>query len=119
MRADESLLHRLFLNLLDNAVKYNRIGGTVSITAETVGESYHIEITDTGLGIAEEDAGKIFERFFRADKARSRNDDDSNGGAGLGLSIAAWIVEIHRGSLALKKSDAGGSVFEITLPIKD
>jgi len=116
LQADESLLHRLFLNLLDNAVKYNREGGAVSIAAETVGESYRIEISDTGLGIAKEDAEKIFERFFRADKARSRNDDDISGGAGLGLSIAAWIVEIHQGSIVLKKSDADGSVFEIELP---
>ena len=117
LQADESLLHRLFLNLLDNAVKYNRTGGAVSIAAETVGENYRIEISDTGLGIAKEDEAKIFERFFRADKARSRNDDETNGGAGLGLSIAAWIVEIHQGSLALKKSDTEGSVFEIELPI--
>lgn len=118
LQADESLLHRLFLNLLDNAVKYNRTGGAVSIAAETVGENYRIEISDTGAGIAKEDAGKIFERFFRADKARSRSDDETNGGAGLGLSIAAWIIEIHQCSLVLKKSDAGSSIFEIELPMQ-
>lgn len=116
LQADESLLHRLFLNLLDNAVKYNREGGTVSIAAETVGKNYRVSISDTGAGITKEDEAKIFERFFRADKARSRNDEETNGGAGLGLSIAAWIVNIHQGSLVLKKSEADGSVFEVELP---
>ena len=119
LQADESLLHRLFLNLLDNAVKYNREGGAVSVVVEIVGENYRIEISDTGEGISEEYAAKIFERFFRADQARSRNDDETSSGAGLGLSIAAWIVEIHQGSLVLKKSDANGSVFEIELPIRN
>ena len=116
LRADESLLHRLFLNLLDNAVKYNRENGSVSITAANVGENYRIEISDTGAGITKVDEPKIFDRFFRADQARSRSDDETSGGAGLGLSIAAWIVETHRGSLTLQKSDADGSIFRVELP---
>ena len=116
LKADESLLHRLFLNLLDNAVKYNRENGTVSIAAETVGKNYRVTISDTGAGIAESDRAKIFERFYRVDKARSHDNTNGKNGVGLGLSIAAWIAEVHQGSLTLQKSDADGSVFRVELP---
>jgi heavy metal sensor kinase len=118
LQADESLLHRLFLNLLDNAVKYNRNGGAVFVTAENGDKNYRVTISDTGEGITKEDQTKIFERFYRVDKARSQNNTDTTSGAGLGLSIAAWIAEIHQGSLALKKSDSDGSVFQLELPIQ-
>lgn len=116
LRADASLLHRLFLNLLDNAVKYNREGGKVLVSAENLEKGYRISISDTGNGIAMDKQAKIFERFYRVDKARSRNNGELTGGAGLGLSIAAWIAELHNGSLVLKKSDAEGSVFVVELP---
>lgn len=116
LQADESLLHRLFLNLLDNAVKYNREGGKIFVTAENSDKSYRVTISDTGEGIAKEDQTKIFGRFYRVDKARSQNNTNITSGAGLGLSIAAWIAELHHGSLALKKSDSDGSVFQLELP---
>ena len=116
LQADESLLHRLFLNLLDNAVKYNRENGTVSITTEISEKNYRVTISDTGAGISETDRAKIFERFYRADKARSRDNTNGKNGVGLGLSIAAWIAEVHQGSLTLQKSDADGSVFRVELP---
>ena len=116
LQADLSLLHRMFLNLLDNAVKYNREGGTVSIAAEIGEKNYRVTISDTGAGIAKADQAKIFERFYRVDKARRANSADTPGGAGLGLAIAAWIAEIHQGSLRLQKADSEGSVFVVELP---
>lgn len=116
LQSDESLLHRLFLNLLDNAVKYNQTGGTVLIAAEIGEKNYRITIGDTGAGISEADKPKIFERFYRVDKARSRDNTNGKNGVGLGLSIAAWIAKVHHGSLTLQKSDADGSVFQVELP---
>ncbi|MGH9945942.1 MAG: ATP-binding protein [Pyrinomonadaceae bacterium] len=114
---DETLLHRLFLNLLDNAIKYNKSGGTVSVTAKIADGKYQITISDEGAGIADKDRQKIFERFYRADKTRSRDNTNGTNGVGLGLSIAAWIAEVHNGLLTLEKSDSAGSVFLVTLPL--
>ena len=113
---DEALLHRLFLNLLDNAIKYNRQGGTITVIARTEGRSHHITIGDTGEGIAPEDRPRIFDRFYRADKSRSRDNTNGTNGVGLGLSIAAWIAEVHHGLLILERSDSNGSVFRVDLP---
>ena len=117
MRGDEQLLHRLFLNLIDNAIKYNREAGSVSITAEKSSEKYQITITDTGAGIPPDEQTKIFERFYRADLARSRTSDTATSGAGLGLSIAGWIAEIHKAEIELVRSDSSGSVFRILFPV--
>ncbi len=118
MRGDENLLRELFLNLLDNAIKYNQNGGKVSISAEKSDKQYQVSIADSGTGIPEDEQAKIFDRFFRTDKARTRGDKTTGGGAGLGLSIAKWIAEVHHGSLSLKKSDSKGSVFQVELPQK-
>ncbi len=115
LRADESLLHRLFLNLIDNAIKYNREAGTISIDAKEIGTKYQITISDTGIGISPEKQAKIFDRFYRADDARSRVEDKISGGAGLGLSIAKWIAKIHKGTLTLERSDETGSTFKLEL----
>ena len=117
MRGDEQLLHRLFLNLLDNAIKYNREGGSVSITAEKSGKKFQITITDTGAGIPPDEQTKIFERFYRADKARSRTSETATSGAGLGLSIAAWIAEIHQAEIELVRSDSSGSIFRVVFSV--
>ena len=74
-------------------------------------------ITDTGAGISKDEQAKIFERFYRSDKARSRTAETMTSGAGLGLSIAKWITEIHRAEIELVRSDAGGSVFRVTFSI--
>ena len=116
MRGDEQLLHRLFLNLIDNAIKYNRKAGSVSITAEKSGEKYQVTINDTGAGIPPDEQAKIFERFYRVDLARSRTTETATSGAGLGLSIAVWIAEIHRAEIKLVRSDKSGSVFRIVFP---
>jgi heavy metal sensor kinase len=110
IHADESLLRRMILNLLDNAIKYTPEGGRVTVACRRAGEEYALSITDTGGGIPEDLQPRIFERFFRTDKARSRAENDG-GGAGLGLSISRWIAEAHHGRLELTRSDSVGSTF--------
>jgi two-component system, OmpR family, sensor kinase len=117
IHADESLLRRMILNLLDNAIKYSPEGGRVTVTCNRVGDEYVVSITDTGGGISTELQPRIFERFFRADKARSRAENDG-GGAGLGLSISRWIAEAHCGRLELTRSDSAGSTFTAYLPTR-
>ncbi len=112
MRGDEGLVRRMILNLLDNAVKYTPAGGEVRVRLAREGDGYSIRIDDTGAGVPEEARPHIFERFYRADKARSRN----GGGAGLGLSIVSWIAGAHGGRVTLERSDRRGSTFLITLP---
>jgi two-component system, OmpR family, sensor kinase len=110
--ADEELIHRLVQNLVENAVKYTPAGGRVH--AEVLTDDGHclIRVSDTGVGIPAADQGRIFERFFRGDRARPQNAD----GAGLGLPIARWIAEVHGGELRLERSNAEGSVFVAVLP---
>jgi heavy metal sensor kinase len=115
IQADEALLGRMLLNLLDNAIKYSPSGSTVTLSCRRDGNRYLLSVSDNGPGIPVELQPRIFERFFRADKARSRSEGET-GGAGLGLSIARWIVEAHKGHLELIRSDAGGSTFTATLP---
>lgn len=111
-RGDEELLRRLVMNLLDNAIRYTPPGGKVSASLEAQGPSLRIRISDTGAGIAPEAVPHVFERFYRADKARSRQD----GGFGLGLSIVKWIAESHRGGVELDTRPGSGSTFTVTLP---
>jgi signal transduction histidine kinase len=110
--ADEELIHRLVLNLVENAVKYTPPGGKVHAEVGTDDGHCMIRVSDTGLGIAQAEQERIFERFFRGDRARPQN----TGGAGLGLPISRWIAELHGGELRLEHSDAGGSVFVAVLP---
>ena len=117
LHADEVLLGRMILNLLDNAIKYTPEGGTVSLECVKQGDEYRLTVSDTGPGISPELQDRIFERFFRADKARSRA-DGGTGGAGLGLSIARWIAEAHHGRLELTRSGPGGTAFTAWLPIR-
>jgi two-component system, OmpR family, sensor kinase len=115
IRADEALVRRLVLNLLDNAIKYTPAGGSVSLR---IGESdgvYDLSVKDSGRGIPADLQSRIFERFFRVDKARSR-EDQNGGGAGLGLSIGAWIAGAHNGKLELTNSSSEGSTFTAVLP---
>ena len=112
---DEALVRRLLLNLLDNAIKYTAKGGKVTLECKKPSAHYVVSVTDSGPGISPELQSRIFERFFRADKTRSRSETDS-GGAGLGLSIARWIAEAHHGQLELARSDTSGTTFTVTLP---
>jgi heavy metal sensor kinase len=115
IQGDDALLRRMLLNLLDNAIKYTAEGGQISLECHKNGDEYALSVNDTGFGIPAELQTRIFERFFRADKARSRAEGES-GGAGLGLSIARWIVEAHHGRLELTKSDTTGTTFTAWLP---
>jgi heavy metal sensor kinase len=115
-RGDEGLLRQMLLNLLDNAVKYTPAGGAVRVSLAQHDSMREITVTDTGAGIPPEAQSRIFERFYRADKSRTRTETCANGGAGLGLSIARWIAEAHHGCLELRHSDQRGSTFVATLP---
>ena len=112
--ADESLIRRMLLNLLDNSIKYTANGGAVSITTRATADAVEISVTDNGPGIPSEMQPRIFERFFRGDQSRSRS--NRNSGAGLGLSIAKWIAEAHHGSLQLTRSSSAATVFTARLP---
>ena len=114
VRADEDLVRRMILNLLDNAIKYTPAGGNISIVSGSVPGGYEVSVTDSGPGIPAEMQSRIFERFFRVDRARSRS--GVVGGAGLGLSIARWIAEAHLGRIELVRSDAAGSAFKVYIP---
>jgi signal transduction histidine kinase len=105
----------MILNLLDNAIKYTPGGGRVAVSCERAGNEYVLNVTDSGPGIPEDLHQRVFERFFRADMARTRSENDG-GGAGLGLSIARWIAEAHHGRLVLARSDSSGSTFTALLP---
>jgi signal transduction histidine kinase len=102
----------MVMNLIDNAIRYTPEGGSVTATLETAGASVAIRIADTGVGITPEAAPHVFERFYRGDKARSRQD----GGFGLGLAIVKWIAESHNGAVALESTPGAGSTFTVTLP---
>ena len=113
VNADEDLLIQLLLNLLDNAIKYTPEGGAVSVRWDRSAEDVEIRVRDTGNGISQEHIPLIFDRFYRADEARSRVD----GGAGRGLAISKWIAEAHGGSLGVESTLGSGSTFTIRLPI--
>lgn len=110
LRGNQSLLYRACFNLIENAVKYNRDGGKITMEAKTEGGTGEIKITDTGSGIPEEEIPHIFEPFYRVNKSRSRK----TGGAGLGLSIVKTIVEKHGWKIAVRSVLGTGSAFTIT-----
>lgn len=111
---DEAKLERAILNITRNAIKYTDDGGCIKVGFKKTKEEASIDIEDNGIGIPEKDLPNIFERFYRVDKARSRNE----GGTGLGLPIAKWIVEAHNGRIEVKSELGKGSIFSITLPLK-
>jgi len=113
LQADEDLLLQLLLNLLDNAIKYTPSGGNVTAGWEIDGDEAELWVHDTGIGVTEEHLERIFDRFYRVDKARSRTE----GGAGLGLSICRWIAEAHGGSISARRAPGQGTVFTVRLPL--
>lgn len=115
VKADAQALRRLFLILIDNAIKYTPRRGRVDIGLRKENDFAVAEVRDTGIGVAAEDLPNIFERFYRADKARSRE----SGGIGLGLSIGRWIAEVHGGTIEVQSSVGSGSIFRLRLPLTD
>jgi signal transduction histidine kinase len=113
IRGDATSLRRLFLILIDNAVKYTPAAGRIDVSLHRNNGYAVAEVRDTGIGISEADLPNVFERFYRADKARTRE----SGGVGLGLSIGRWITEVHAGSIEVRSAPGRGSVFQIKLPI--
>lgn len=114
LTADRERLHQLLVILLDNALKYTPQPGTILITGTKQGSNIVIAVEDSGPGIPPQDLPRVFDRFYRGDKARSRE----KGGTGLGLSIAKWIVEQHDGKIAVENKAEGGARFSIVLPVK-
>ena len=108
---DRMVLRQALLNLVDNAIKYTPVGGKIEIAVAQAPEGTIVDVTDTGPGIPSELQSRIFDRFYRVDKARSRE----NGGTGLGLAIAKWAVEVNGGRLTLEPTNGAGSRFRITL----
>jgi two-component system phosphate regulon sensor histidine kinase PhoR len=115
VEGDLGLIRTACANLLDNAIKYNRPGGEVIITLKKAGGEAEISFRDSGIGIPPEDRERVFERFYRVDRARSRE----TGGTGLGLSIVRHVAELHGGRVDLKSTEGQGSVFTLTLPIEE
>ncbi len=110
-------IEAVLVNLLDNAIKFTPAGGQISLSAETTDKACLIRVADTGPGIPAADQPHIFERFYRADKARSRVDDQSgSSGAGLGLSIAKALVEQNGGRITVASQPSAGAVFTVELP---
>jgi heavy metal sensor kinase len=112
LAADEDLLLQLLLNLLDNAIKFTPSGGSVTAGWREEGDWSELWVSDTGVGIAEHELGRVFDRFYRADSARS------GGGAGLGLSICRWIAEAHGGSIMAESVVGGGATIRVRLPVE-
>lgn len=112
LRGDPDRISQVVTNLLTNAVRYNREGGSVSLGLEVDGSDAVLSVSDTGVGIAPEDQARIFDRFYRVDKARSRR----AGGSGLGLAISKAIVEAHGGTIACESDPEAGTTFTVRLP---
>lgn len=112
IKADETRLHQLLVILLDNALKYTSENDSIGVKTYGEDQKIVIEVSDTGIGIKEENMPFIFDRFYREDKARSRE----TGGMGLGLSIAQWIVSQHKGTIKVVKNQNKGTTFIVKLP---
>ena len=111
INGNKQFLQRLISNLLDNAIKYTAAGGRISITQEVVGPDVLIQITDTGMGISQDDLPNIFERFYRCDQSRSKP------GTGLGLCLALAIAKAHWGNISVQSTVSKGTQFTVSLPL--
>lgn len=116
LAADQARIRQLLMNLLTNAIKYTPAGGKVAIGCRVEGQMVQLDVMDTGIGIAPGDLPHIFDRFWRADAARSRT--GSRPGVGLGLAICQWIAEAHGGTIAVQSRPGRGTTFTVTLPLK-
>jgi len=110
---DAAKLHDIVRNLVENAVNYTPAGGAIDVHASVNGGRFQLSVADTGHGIAPDDLGRVFERFYRVDKSRARP-----GGTGLGLSIVKHLVQVLEGEVVVQNQAAGGALFTVTLPLK-
>lgn len=111
--ADEELISQVWINLLHNSIKFTPQGGSIRLKAAADGVSgVRVDVSDTGIGMSEEEQAHVFERFYKADRARGRE----AGGSGLGLAIVKTIVELHGGTVSVASSPAKGAVFTVLLP---
>jgi signal transduction histidine kinase len=108
---DPERIHQVVMNLLENAVRYSPRPGHVALRASRAGQEVTVEVCDDGPGIAEDELERVFERFYRGDGSAS-----DGGGAGLGLAIARWIVELHGGTIRAARREPHGSRMVVTLP---
>jgi signal transduction histidine kinase len=115
--ADRPRIRQLFLNLVTNAIKYTPRGGRVELSLSRRNGTVTFSVRDTGIGIAAADLPHVFERFWRADRVRSRTAE--RGGFGLGLAISQYIAHAHGGSLSVQSRLGRGSTFTVTLPAED
>jgi two-component system phosphate regulon sensor histidine kinase PhoR len=106
-------IRQVFYNLIDNAIKYAKVNGTIKITCFEMDERILIEVTDDGIGIAEQHLSRVFERFYRTDASRSRQ----IGGSGLGLAIVKHIIEAHHQTINVRSTEGIGTTFAFTLPM--
>ena len=113
LAADEARLQEVIYNLLDNAVKYSAAGGKIAVRATSADGQLKLEVSDNGAGIPARDLARIFERFYRADKARHRE----LGGTGLGLSIVKHIVQLHGGKVTAESELGRGTTVRVQLPL--
>jgi signal transduction histidine kinase len=113
VNGDTDAITQLLWILVDNAVKFTKPGGSIELGLQQHDSTALLTVADDGSGIPPEDLTRIFERFYQADPARS------NSGAGLGLSIARWIVEQHHGSIAARNNNGPGATFTVSLPLAD
>ena len=113
IRGDRARIEQVLINMISNAIKYTPDGGRIRITAGVKGDSVWCTVRDNGIGIPKQDLGRVFERFYRVDKARSRE----SGGTGLGLSIAYEIVQRHDGTITVHSQKGKGTAITVTLPV--
>jgi signal transduction histidine kinase len=112
LKADRDKIEQVFVNLIDNAIKYTKPSGRIELSLLEQDQAVCVAVRDNGIGIPKEHLGRVFERFYRVDKARSRE----LGGTGLGLSIAKHIVHIHNGKITIESEPGQGTTVSVTLP---
>jgi signal transduction histidine kinase len=111
--ADGRLMKQMLRAIIDNSIKFTQEGGTINISVEKHLDKVKIVVKDNGIGIPREEIGKIFDRFYRVDKVRSK----TTGGSGLGLSIVKWIVEAHNGGILVESELGKGTEVSVLLPM--
>lgn len=112
LKIDKERIEHVLINLIENAIKFNRQSGAIKIYSQNLGDKIKVIVEDSGIGIPQKDISRIFERFYRVDKARSRE----LGGTGLGLSIVKHIIELHGGSIGVESAEGLGSKFFFIMP---